>query len=146
MAVTLADAQGVVTIANDDTLKLILDESGPSANQATALESILLVRDPFRVLSIADWLNLGSDRNTRVNVFSNLQLNQGAAVSTVTVTLLDSGNQSFDVPAQDVRALLNTPFTQVTFRLPNNLSSGVVQVTIKVSGHTSNTGTMRIAP
>ncbi len=141
---TLADAQGVVTIANDDTLKLILDESGPSANQATAFESMLLVRDPFRVLSIAEWLDLGSDRNTRVTIFSNLQLNPREAVSIVTVNLLDSSNQSFDVPAQDVRALLNTPFTQVTFRLPNNLSSGVVQVTIKMNGHTSNTGTVRI--
>lgn len=143
--VTLTDAQGMGTIANDDTLKLILDESGPSANQAAALDSILLVRDPFRVL-IADWLDFGSDRNTRVSIFSNLQLNPGEAVSIVTVNLLDSSNQSFDVPAQDVRALLNTPFTQVTCRLPNNLSSGVVQVTIKVRGQTSNTGTMRIVP
>ena len=143
---TIADAQGVVTIANDDTLKLILDESGPGANQAAALDSMLAVRDPFRVLSVADWLNLGSDRNTRVIVFSNLQLNPGEAVSLVTVNLLDSGNQSSDVPAEDVRALLNTPFTQVTFRLPNNLSSGVVQVTIKMRGHTSNTGTVRIVP
>ena len=143
---TLADAQGVGTIANDDTLKLIIDESGPSASQATALESMLLVRDPFHVLSIANWLNLGSDRNTRVTVFSNLQLSPGEAVSIVTINLLDSSNQSFDVPAEDVRALFNTPFTQVSFRLPNNLASGVVQVTIKVRGHTSNTGTVRIVP
>src|SRR6185369_1157420 len=105
-----------------------------------------LVRDPFRVLSIAEWLDLGTDRNTRVSIFSNLQLNPGEAISNVTVNLLDSSNQSFDVSAQDVRALLNTPFTQVTFRLPSNLSSGVVQVTIKVNGHTSNTGTVRIVP
>jgi hypothetical protein len=144
--VTLFDAQGAGTIANDDTLKLILDESGPDASQAAALESLLLVRHPFRVLSIADWLNLGSDRNTRVAIFSNLQLNPGEAVSIVTVNLVDSGNQSFDIPAEDVRALLNTPFTQVTFRLPNNLSSGLVQVAVKVRGHTSNTGTFRIVP
>jgi len=143
---TFADAQGLGTIANDDTFKLILDESGPNTNQATALESMLLVKDPFRVLSIAGWLDLGSDRNTRVSIFSNLQLNPGEAASIVTVNLLDSSNQSFDLPAQDVRTLLNTPFTQVTFRLPNNLSSGVVQVTIKVNGHTSNTGTVRIVP
>jgi len=144
--VTLADAQGMGTITNDDTLRLILDESGPSANQAAALEAMLLVRDPFRVLSIAEWFDLGTDRNTRVSIFSNLQLNPGEAVSIVTVNLLDSSNQSFDVSAQDVRALLNTPFTQVTFRLPSNLSSGVVQVTIKVRGHTSNPGTVRIVP
>lgn len=90
----------------------------------------------------AEWLDLGSD--TRVTIFSNLQLNPGEAVSIVTINLLDSSNQSFDVPAQVVRSLLNTPFTQVTFRLPNNLLSGVVQVTIKVRGHTSNTGTVRI--
>ena len=36
MEATLADARGMVTIDNDDTFKLILDESGSSANQATA--------------------------------------------------------------------------------------------------------------
>lgn len=81
---TVVDAQGVGTIVDDDPLHLILDESGPASDQATALESILLVRDPFHVQSIAIWLNLGADRRTRVMVFaSSLQLAAGELPSSV---------------------------------------------------------------
>jgi hypothetical protein len=124
--------------------QLILDESGPDANQAAALESLLFVRDPFKVQSIADWLDLGSDRNTRVIVFAaNLQLNPG---ETVVVNLIDSGGHPYDVTAEVVQPLPNTSFTQVTFRLPDNLAAGTCLVTLKAHGQTSNTGTIRIVP
>jgi hypothetical protein len=74
---------------------LILEESGPDPNQATALDSMLFVRDPFHVQSIATWLDLGPDRNTRVMVFAaNLRLNQGETASAVVVHLVDSNSQS----------------------------------------------------
>ena len=144
--VTIADAQGVGTIVDDDPLHLILDESGPAADQATALESMLLVRDPFHVQSIANWLNLGADRRTRVIVFaSSLELAQGELPSSVVVSLVDGNNQTHEVPAEDVRVVPNFPFTQVVFPLTTNLSAGVCKVTIKAQGQISNTGTIRIA-
>jgi hypothetical protein len=142
---TISDNQGVGTILNDDTLQLILDESGPDANQATAFDSLLFVRDPFHVQSIADWLDLGPDRNTRVIIFAaNLQLNQGETASAVVLSLVDANNQTFDVPAEDVRPVPNFAFTQVRFRLPNTMAAGVCLVTIKAHGQISNTGTIRI--
>jgi hypothetical protein len=144
---TISDSQGVGTILNDDTLQLILEESGPDPNQAAAFESILLTRDPFRVLSIASWLDLGPDRNTRVIIFvANLQLNQGETASDVVVSLIDSNSQTYDVAAEDVRLVPNTNFTQVTFRLPDALSAGTCLVTVKAHGQISNTGTIRIVP
>ena len=146
---TVADGQGVGTILNDDDLQLILDESGPAADQAAAFDSFLFTRDPFKVLSIADWFDFGgsADRNTRVLIFAmNLTLNQGELPSSVVVNLVDGNNQTHDVPAEDVRALPNTAFTQVVFRLPDSLAPGVCHVTIKAQGRTSNTGTIRIAP
>jgi hypothetical protein len=141
---TLSFSQGLGRILNDDMLRLVLDESGPAADQAAALESILATRDPFHVLSIADWLNLGSDNNTRLTIFAeNLQLNQGEPVNAVSVNLVGS-NQFFFIPAEDVRTLTNTPFTQVTFRLPNNLATGACLVRIRAHGLNSNTGTIRI--
>ena len=77
---------------------------------------------------------------------ANLTLNQGELPSSVIVKLVDGNNQSHDVPAEDVRALRNTAFTQVVFRLPDSLASGVCHVSIKAQGRTSNTGTIRIAP
>ena len=81
-----------LTIVDNDTIapsppQLILDESGPDPNQAAALDSLLFLRDPFPVQSVAEWLNLGSDRNTRVIVFvANLRLNQGETASSVVVS------------------------------------------------------------
>ena len=51
-------------------------------------------------------------------------LNQEETASAVVVTLIDSDNQSYDVPAEDVRLNSNTGFAQVTFRLPDTLFLG----------------------
>jgi len=141
-----------LTIVDNDVVttsppQLILDESGPDPNQAAAFDSILFLRDPFHVQNVADWLNLGPDRNTRVIVFaSNLKLNQGETASAVVVHLVDSSNQSYDVIAEDVRLVPNFDFTQVTFRLPDNLATGTCAVTLKAHGQVTNIGTIRIVP
>ena len=143
--VTVDDAQVEVTIVNDEPLTLVLEEGGPVPTQVAAFESVLFVRDPFRVPRISDWFDFGNDKNTRVIVFlASLQLAAGDSPSFV-VNLVGSNSQSFDVPAEDVRVSANTIFTQVIFRLPDNLASGTVQIKIKAHGQTSNTGTFRIA-
>jgi Calx-beta domain-containing protein len=143
---TIADGQGVGTILDDDIL-LKLEDSGPVAGQAAALESMLLTRDPFRVETINNWFTLPAGQNTLVTIFAqNLRLNQGETAANVVVNLVDGNNQSFDVPAADVRAVPNTDLTQVVFRLPDALASGTCKVTITVHGQTSNMGTIRITP
>jgi hypothetical protein len=143
---TVADGQGAGTILDDDTL-LALEESGPAAQQAAAFESLLFTRDPFRVKSGVDWFNLPPGQNTLVLIFAqNLRLNQGETAAAVIVNLVDGNNQSFDVPATDVRAVPNTDLTQVLFRLPDALAPGTCKVTIKAHGQSSNMGTIRITP
>ena len=145
-ATTIADGTGVGTILDDDTL-LVLEDSGPAPQQAAAVESLLFTRDPFRVKSIANWYNLPPGQNTLVLIFAqNLRLNQGETASDVIVNLVDGNNQSFDVPAADVRAVPNVDMTQVLFRLPDTLAAGTCTITIKAHGQTSNTGTIRITP
>jgi hypothetical protein len=125
--------------------QLILETSGPSPDTAAALDSLLFLRDPFQVVNGANWLNTGSDRNTRVIVFViNLQLAQGETASSVVVNLIDSNNQSHDIAAQDVQPVPNFPFTQVIFRLPDNLPVGTCTIRIKAHGQVSNAGTIRI--
>jgi len=143
---TIADGEGVGTILDDDIL-LVLEESGPAPQQAAALESLIFTRDSFRVKSVVDWFNLPPNQKTLVLIFAqNLRLNQGETASDVIVNLVDGNNQSFDVPAVDVRAMPNTDLTQVVFTLPDALASGTCKVTIKVHGQTSNMGTIRITP
>jgi hypothetical protein len=133
------------TITAAPSLQLVLDDTGPALDQLAALDSLSFLRDPFPVLNLNDFLNLGSDSNTRVILFAaNLQLAPGEAASSVTVNVVDSNSQTFDIPAEDVRPLANTPYVQVIFRLPNNLAIGTCRVRIKFHSQTSNQGTIRI--
>ena len=138
---------GVGTIGDDDILELVLEESGPSPTQAAALDAILAVRDPFRVVGIPEWFSSGVDRNTRVVLFArNLQLNPGETSGAVFVRLVASNNQVFEIPAQNFRAVPNSEFMQVVFRLPDNLSAGTAMVFVRSHGRISNVGTIHIAP
>ena len=127
-------------------MELLIDSSGPAMDQIASLDSVRLLRDPFPVIS-GDLINLATDQNTRVIVFvRNLQLLAGETPSAVTVNLVDGNNQSFDVPAEIVRAVSNTDFVQVIFRLPGNLAPGKCTLTVKAHGQLSNRGSIRIKP
>jgi len=128
-------------------MQLLLDSTGPAVDQLASVDSALLVRDPFPVVNGWDVLNLGTDRNTRVIVFvRNLPLSQSEPPTAVSVLLVDSNQQTYEVPAEGVRAIDNSDFTQVIFRLPDNLAPGACTVTLKAHGQTSNSGTIRIKP
>lgn len=122
-------------------LQLILDDAG----QVAAVDSMLLLRDPFRVLNPDNLLNRGVDRNTRVTIFlSNFQLGPTEPSSAVVINLVGSDNQTYNIPAEDVRSMLGLGFTQVIFRLPDTLTAGTCTLAVKAHGLTSNMGVMRI--
>jgi hypothetical protein len=124
-------------------IQLLMEAAGPIAGQAAALDSSLAIRDPFQVVNGSNVLNPGTDQNTRVTVLaSNLLLLPGDPASSIIVNLVDSNNQSYDVPAEDARTV--SSFVQVTFRLPNGLAIGTCTVKIKAHGQVSNAGAIRI--
>jgi hypothetical protein len=126
-------------------LQLILDTAGPASDQVVALDSILFLRDPFPVINVADLLNLGSDRNTRVIIsVTNLKLAVGETAAAVVVNLIDANNQSHDITAEDVRSIPNFNSTQVTFRLSDNLPVGTCTIKVSAHGQSSNAGSLRI--
>ncbi|HET6979493.1 MAG TPA: SBBP repeat-containing protein [Pyrinomonadaceae bacterium] len=138
---------GLGTILDDDVMQLLLEESGPGPNPAAAIDELLFLRDPFRVVTIPEHFANGNDRNTRLMLFvKNLQLNPGEASSAVVVRLRNSNFQLTDVPAEDVRRIPNVDFTQVIMRLPDNLLPGNYSVMIRAHSRISNTGVIRIAP
>jgi len=99
------------------------------------------------VFGLPEWFVGAPDQNTRVILFArNLQLNPGETASGVIVRIVASNNQIFDVPAEDVRLIPGTEFTQVVIRLPNTLVPGTCTVSIRAHTRISNTGTIRIVP
>lgn len=123
-------------------LQLMLDQSGPFADQASAVDSILGLRDPFLVVNSANVIAPSADPNTRVVVFVRNMPSVPAA--SVVVSLVDNNNQTYDITAQDVRVVSNFDFTQVTFRLPSNLPAGTCRIKVVSQGLFSNTATFRI--
>ena len=147
-ALLAIDNFAFVVIEDDDPLGLLLEESGPIAGQAAALDALLALRDPFRVQGIPDWFSTGPDRNTRVAFFvRNLQLNPGESPSDVGIILRENNNGVFHfLSAEAVSVIPNSEFMQVVVRLPNTLVAGTCTVQIFAHGQTSNTGTIRIVP
>jgi hypothetical protein len=127
---------------NSVQFQILLDESGPAGDQAAAMDSILLIRDPFPVVNSANLINPVSDPNTRLVIFViNMPI---VPASTVVVNLIDSNNQSYNITPQDVRVIPNSEFVQITFRLPNNLPVGTCKIKVIAQGQTTNTATFRI--
>ena len=142
---TIPFNQAFGTIINDDALELILEESGPEPTQAAALDALLLVRDPFRIVSIPEFWPTGPDKNTRIILFArNLELNPGEPPSAVIVRILGNPGFFFDVQAESVQPIHNFEFTEVVIRLPNTLPVGTRSLTIRAHGRVSNSGTIRI--
>jgi hypothetical protein len=142
---TSAVKSAVYTVVPPPPIELLLDSTGPAADQLAAFDSVAFLRDPFAVVNLTYLFNLGADQNSRIVLFArNVTLAEGEAAAAVTVNLVGSNNQNYDIPAVDVRAVANTDFVQVTFRLPDNLAVGTCTVRVKFQTRTSNAGTMRI--
>ena len=128
-------------------IQLLLEQVGPTTNQAVALDSVLYLRDPFPVVNTANVLNPGNDRNTRLLIFvTNVILLPGESPAAVVVNLVDSNNQSYDIAAENVWTGASSDFGQVTFRLPDALPPGTCTIMVKLHGQSSNIGSIRIKP
>jgi len=139
------DIGAVEGLTGPTPLQLLLDTSGPAANQVAALDSLIFLRDPFPVFNIDDFLNTSPDKNTRVIVFvRSLQLSTSEPASSVVVSLTDGNNQSSDIAAEDVQPCPGVDFAQVTFRLPNSLPAGTYLLAVKWHAQLSNSGSIRI--
>ena len=145
---SILDAQGKGTILNDDEIRLILEESGPAADQVAAFDSVLFLRDPFPVVNPASSLMNPFNLNTGVIVFAeHLTLAFFEPPSTVGVILVDSNNHTFNLLAEQVNtvSVSDLNLTQVNFRLPTGIAPGTCVVKLVLHNHVSNSATFRIA-
>lgn len=135
----------LVAFQTAQPIQLLLEDSGSLSNEVAALDSVLLLRDPFPVVNMANLLNTGVDRNTRVILFvKDLQFFQGENPSAVVIHLTDNSGRLFDVSAEDVRQVAGTTLIQVVFRLPDGLAEGSCTVRLTAHAQVSNTGIIRI--
>ena len=139
---TIADAQGVATIQDDDLIKLLLEENSA---RAAALELNTLLREPFPLVSA---FNFGPDLRTRITLFAlNLDLLPGEDASAVTASGEDDFGFIHSLQVESVSVVANEPtLKQIVVRLPNNVNGSTeLKLRVTLRGQTSNVGVIRIA-
>lgn len=139
---TLADAQGLGTILNDDSPPVLLLEE--NTQRAAALD-LLGLRDPFPLVRA---FNFGPDLRTRVSIFAlNLTLVLGESSSAVTVSGEDNTGFVHSLAVESVSVVPNEPtLSQIIVRLPDSVGNSTeLKLKVTLRGQTSNVGIIRIA-
>ena len=115
-----------------------------SSLQALALDSGLLTRDPFPLVS-ANYF--GSDNRTRIKLLVvDFDLFSGETLSTISVQGIDNAAITHDLPVEDLRIVPGTPWmTQLTVRAPEAIATpNVLTITVAARGQVSNAATIRL--
>jgi hypothetical protein len=98
-----------------------------------------LVAEPF---SLTTEPNFSTDQRTRISLFVQ-DLRAFQTFPTITVDAVDAQQNHFQLPLEAIAFYTFFPFQQLIVRLPENLSTQVLFVTVNVNG--SGTNTARIA-
>lgn len=137
---TIADAQGVATIVDDDAPVLATEMN---SQRAIALDTVTFTRDPF---PITNQQYFGPDKRTRVSLFAtNIELKQGLVI---TAHAVDPQQILHQLQVEFVSGLpAFAGFTQIVIKLPDGIvTAGDLQVTITVRDKTSNVVLVGVRP
>jgi hypothetical protein len=110
----------------------------PNTDSAIALDSAILMRDPFPLTNL---FNFSTDHRTRVMLFGmNLNLLPGETISAVTARAEDAGLNVFPLTVEFVGKVPGFDWlTQVNVRLPDNMPSNQsLLVSVSLRGKTTN--------
>ena len=137
---TIADAQGLGTIQNDDLPVLLIEEG---SQNAAAVDVMLLSRDPF---PLSRNYFLGPEVRTRVSLFA-LHLDPGEPLSAVSVSAEDNLGGLYSLPVEFLAAIPGVDgLSQIVVKLPDNVNNAnELKLKLTVHGQASNVAPIRIA-
>ena len=135
--VDLASPSSAVVTIFDDEIRLI---TASDSDRAIALNTASMIAEPF---SLTTEPNFGTDRRTRISLYvENLRIYQ--TFPTIIVNAVDAQQNHFALPLEVVGFYSSFPFQQLIVRLPENLSTGELFITVIVNGSSSNTARISI--
>jgi hypothetical protein len=140
----IADAQGVVTINDNDAPVLLIDDT---TGRAVALDSVILTRDPFSLLNP---FNLGGpDQRRRISLFVwHLGLLPGDTAANLTVTAEDGVGGVYNLAVEHVSQVAGlSDVTQIIVRLPDDVVGAPRDLSLKVQlrGPATDSAIIKIA-
>jgi hypothetical protein len=138
---TIADNQGVGTIADDDAPVLVTE---PNSQRALALDAVTFVRDPFAITNLNYF---GPDKRTHISLFAtNLNVTPGLVITAQAV----DAQQVSRTPTVTFVVVVDNPYpglTQIIIRLPDGITTaGDQQISITARGKTSNSVLVGVTP
>ncbi|HEU4712901.1 MAG TPA: carboxypeptidase regulatory-like domain-containing protein [Pyrinomonadaceae bacterium] len=129
-------SSAVVTIL-DNEVRLI---TAANTDRAIALNAATLVTEPFTLTTEP---NFSADPQTRISLFvEDLRVHQ--TFPTIVITATDAQQNQFQLPLEIVAFSSIRPFQQLIVRLPQNLSTGELTITVSVNGGLSNAARISI--
>jgi|SRR5829696_91217 len=145
-SITLSNATGEADLVSPGSAVVtisdvrLVTESG--SDRAIALNTASLVAEPF---SLTTEPNFSADHRTRISLFvQDLRVFQ--TFPTIIVNAVDVQQNHFQLPLEAVAFYTIFPFQQLIVRLPENLNTEVLFVTVSVNGNSSNTARISIKP
>jgi len=131
---TIAKAQGVATIIDDDSL-LLLQQT--NSTRAATFDSVWYTKEIFPIVNTQ---NFSADQRSRLIVFSTgLKLAAAETASAVTATAEDAQGTVRPLTVEFVGAVPNFEWmTQVNLKLTDQIPAGDVKIRISLHGVTSN--------
>lgn len=128
----------VVTII-DNRIRII---TRSESDRAIAVGVPIPLAEPFGLTT--DW-SFSEDHRTRISLFvEDLRIHQ--TFPTIVIEAIDVQQNRFQLPLEAIAFYSVFPFQQLIVRLPENLSTGELFVTVTVNGSVSNTGRISIKP
>lgn len=127
-----------ITVLDDDKPMLLLEEN---TSRAAALDSFLLMRDPFHLTNIH---NLSLDQRTRIVLFAT-GIDSREAPLLVQVQLEDTQNRIYHLVVEDMRNVPNFDFSQIVVKLPDSIDTeGDFRVSLIYRSTVGNKALIRI--
>ncbi|HSE23746.1 MAG TPA: carboxypeptidase regulatory-like domain-containing protein [Pyrinomonadaceae bacterium] len=146
-SISLSNSTGEVDIASPSTVLITILDNEPqlltesNSDRAIAINATSFLAGPFRRTTE---LNFSTDTRTRLSLFMDgLILNPLPAIA---VDAVDASQNHFQLPLEAVVFFNDFSFKQLIVRLPENLPTGELVVTVTVNGQLSNSARIQIAP
>ena len=143
-SIALSNATGEVDIVSPSTAVVTINEirliTETNSDHAIALNATSLVADPF---SLTTESNFVADQRTRVSLFVE-DLRAFPTFPPMVIEAVDAQQNHLVLPLEV--AVFNTrfPFQQLIVRLPENLNTPILFVTVTINGSSTNTAWISI--
>jgi Tol biopolymer transport system component len=146
-SISLSNPTGEVDLVNPSTVLITIGDNEPqlltesNSDRAIAINAMSFVAGPFRLTTEP---NFSADTRTRLSLFiDGLIL---SPLPTITVDAVDANQNHFQLPLEAVVIFSDVSFRQLIVRLPENLPTGELLVTVSVNGQLSNSARIQIGP